>query len=239
VIVALLLPMYRDADYDAQCSTRELIEQWRTLAPADWELRVMDFRGQPVMHTRNVLTALALYEQVDALKLWAPDRALQHDGKAADILLWQDSDVSFDVPDVIALLKTLAAAPDEVALVGMPCLIQSREGDAIPNVNVNGFEESRTHLMAGATMEVAQVGFGLVATRASAYRALGFPWFGFKYAGSLDKVIGEDTGWCDAVRQLGFSIFCDGSRWAYHTFARRFRPDAASQVWLAASGHKG
>lgn len=235
LVVAHAIPRYSHLDSDAAASAESLAWGWNEHAPDGWLLRRNEIQGQPVMHVRNMLVEWALSDVPTAVP---PSRVIDDRGPPADIILWQDSDVSFEPADAMKLLRTLADAPLDVAAVGAPCIIQSREGDVRANVNANGFESSMPLIHRGACAEVAQVGFGLIATRTSAYRALGATPHLWRYGprGTSDP-IGEDGGWCDDIRALGFSIFCHGGVRPWHTFPRRFRI-GENEHWLTLSGAK-
>ena len=110
------------------------------------------------------------------------------------------------------------------------------EGRPIVKVNMNGFPDALAEFNRGKCVEVAQVGFGLVATRASVFAAMPTPWFQWRYVdGDIEKVMGEDGGWCDDARALGFGIFAHGLIRPYHTFPRRFRLTKDCQDWIALS----
>jgi hypothetical protein len=233
LVVAHCIPRYAKIDSDAAACAEALAWGWKKHAPAGWLLKRNEMQGQPVQHVRNLLVEWALADQGDV----DPEtRVGDAKGPAADVILWQDSDVSFDPDEALRLVETLARADAGVGAVGAPCIVQSREGPARTNVNLNGFEDSLELVMQGKCAEVAQVGFGLIACRASVYRALGFPWHSFGYGGSIDRVIGEDGGWCDAARLAGFAIFAHGDVRPWHTFSRRFRLDREAEGWLALSG---
>ncbi len=229
-VVAHLVPYYREVEGQASSSLDALAAQWPHLASASWIYRPLMLRGQPVQHNRNVLVHWALDLGPSKWTEGAP-----RIDRPADYVVFQDSDVSFKPRDVVDLLSILHESREDVAAVGAPCIIQSASGDPQINVNFNGFEDSRPRCAAGEVAPVAQVGFGLVAIRATALRAQGFPWFDFRYGTTIDQVIGEDGGWCDRIRALGWTVLCAGAVHPVHTFPRGFSV-SSDRIWALLSG---
>src|SRR5688572_9410894 len=230
--VAHLVPYYREIEGGASSALDALGAAWTSLTSSDWTYRPLLNRGQPVQHNRNVLVHWAL--DLGPCKFLT---GVPRIDRPADYVVFQDSDVSFKPADVVELIGLLHESPEDVAAVGAPCIIQSRSGEPEVNVNFNGFEESKPGCMAGQTLPVAQVGFGLIVIRATALRAQGFPWFGFGYGATIDEVIGEDGGWCDNIRALGWTVLCAGAVMPAHTFPREFSL-RTSRDWFRLSGAK-
>lgn len=232
-VIAHLIPYYREIEGEVVAGAMSLAFRWHALTPADWYLKANTLKSSPVVHTRNLLAEWALDDQGP---IEASGRADER-GPPADVLLWQDSDCPLGVEDLVALVGMLLAAPPDVGAIAAPCVTNTPSGETpTTNVNFNDHPEGLAPFLAGATVECSVAGFGVIATRASVYRALGFPWFQWRYAGpTTSSCIGEDMGWCQDARRAGFAIFAAGALDAGHIFPREYHRTSRDAAWLAAS----
>ena len=233
LVVAHLVPFYRAIEGDVVAGQLSLAYRWRDLAPETWFLKSMTMQGSPVMHTRNLLTAWALADQGEI----DPARRADEFGPPADILLWQDADVVATVEELVKLVHALVAAPADVGAIAAPC-VSGSAGRVSHNVNFVDHPEAEPAMHAGAIVECSLAGFGLIATRAAVYEAIGFPWFLWGYRGGLEHVIGEDMGWCEKARLAGYAIFAHGGIRPGHVFPREYRLNDDLVPWLVASQPK-
>lgn len=202
MLVALGLPCYQTYEFDMVGSVIELLQDW----PSETARQMREFgsvsiaaipcRSQPVQLTRNAI--------VDAA------RKIK-----ADVLLWQDSDIAVTSDHAVRLVRSLLDAPDDVALVAAPCVLQESGGSFKTNVWPEGRPVSQTH-----PFEVGAAGFGLVAMRMSAFDAIGAPWFRFVL--EQGKLIGEDLDVCLRLRAVGLKLLCDPRVTPDHVFRRSF-----------------
>lgn len=210
MIVSFITPAYPAVSAHTANTREALIGRWRHWAPADWFLRHEVVKQQPVTAARHILATNALIDL----------RTAEHSGPEwgpSDVLLWLDADVALDAPrDLVRLVELLAAAPEDVALVGAPTPIRCEtfeEGRATLPLNVSMYGMSggataarEAHERGDPMFEIAGIGFGCVATRASVYRSMPQPWFQFKHGPDGQLSGTEDMLWCDAARLLGYRI---------------------------------
>ena len=240
-VLALCTPLYDSWEFASAAAMQDLIAVFAQAnlldAVADdvktardnyhvefmsWRLKRCLGRGQPASTIRNRLVRMALQGR-------PPDGALIGTGEAADVILFCDSDVHLTSPVAyLGLAATLRDAPPDVALVGAPCIQQESRGrELILNVNMNGIEGGRDAVSSQRPFECAAIGFGCVAIRAEVFFALEEPWFTFGEARDAEgTMIGEDVGFCDKLRRLGYRIVCDPRIEAVHAFRREFWPQA-------------
>lgn len=221
---------------------------WRDVAPPDWRLKVRNARGCSIIENRNALAA-ALLEDGFALPdgsrvpgTDAPRSPLTT--RAADVVVWCDSDCHVAPEEFVRLVKSLLDEPSTVAAVGYGCPIQSGDDHPRPNtgrdppysdehprsITFNAARASAPPCSAPVQLvEVDWIGLGVVATRANAYRAItesgkyeAGVWFDHK-SGKNGR--GEDIGWCRDVRALGFSILCDVGVLGTHCYRGPHRLD--------------
>jgi len=230
LVVAHVCPFYREIHGDVAGGQVSLAFRWASITPEHWLLKAMTMQGSPVMHTRNLLTKWALDDQ-GAVE--GPGRA-DEKGPPADILLWQDADVVATPEEMVELVRVLAGAPDDVGAVAAPVLLGT-EGQVHHNISFRDNPNSLPVFMAQRPVECSLAGFGLIATRAAVFHAIGFPWFEWGYRGGIEHCIGEDMGWCEKAKLAGFSVFAHGGVAPSHVFQRKFRITKESMAALAYS----
>lgn len=185
--------------YDAAESVIAFAHDWRKLTPDDQEWRHASARTQPVDHTRNVIVKECLSSDID-------------------VLVWQDSDVGVPDPkDYGRLVTSLLDMPIDVGILGVPVIKQSSEGAPCMNF-VMGSAHAKPDPR--EPFEVLAIGFGLVAVRAEVYRAMSPPFHRFEYDVQGNLAIGEDIGFCDRARSLGWRVMVEPRIDARHTFPR-------------------
>ncbi len=217
MIVVHLMPYYQSIDGRAAASREQLVRRWSELAPDGWELRTAQARGQPVSVVRDRLVRVALQQD-------------------ADLVLWQDSDVSFDATAALRLLQHVADHRDDgAAIAAAPLAVQTGEAfrlrpnlslssPALADVGRDRVQTSEQILLErlewpvgpahqDRPFEVARIGMALMAVDARAYMAIDRPWHEWRaVAGASleedDDVLGEDFGFCDQVRRLGRTVWC-------------------------------
>jgi hypothetical protein len=239
LVVAHVIPVYRAIEAEVVAGALSLAFRWGGRTPEHWYLKANTQHGSPVMHNRNLLTKWALEENeppdglVSADCRGAPGRAGES-GPPADIILWQDADVPASVDELVALVRALERAPPDVGAVAAGCVMNDPGPEPPVNINFVDHPEGKALFDEGRVVECSLAGFGLIATRASVFRALEFPWFEWGYRGGIEHVVGEDMGWCEKARLAGFSIFAHGALLPEHVFPRAYRR-TTSRNWLAAS----
>jgi hypothetical protein len=225
-ILALCQPMAAGVHFATRAS---LVGFYTMEPPAGWG-PVLDAggRGQPVHLNRELIAAQALGVEVPDGEARLPE---------PDILLWLDSDVSVEDPaDLWHLVTSLDRAPEDVWLLGAPVRVQKAD-DPTPNWNVIFLADGALPNQGIAQnpyfanpekpfIDVAAVGFGLVAIRAEAFRELERPWFDWKWdwkkAGpTIRKSYGEDVMFCDRIRAAGRRVVVDCSVRTSHWFETR------------------
>jgi len=214
MIIALCRPVYDTVEFDAAECVVEWADQWRKYAPPEHHWVQNSARGQPVDHVRNTLVRVAL----DTIK--------------ADVIVWQDSDVSLpDVRGYTQLVEALEAQPIDVAVLGVPVVQQEARGAPKMNVAMGTLAHQPDPTQ---PFEAMAIGFGFIAVRASAYQALEQPWHRFEYDSSGNLASGEDIGFCDRVRQLGWRVMVEPRIEARHNFRRSHSlRDVKADQWTA------
>lgn len=244
VTIAHCMPFYDSWEYLSATSVGDFhmdVATGATWWPRHWRFRFIPGKGQPVDMIRNGLVKTALTD-------YGHHETHVRTGAPADVVLFQDSDVSVPhAPHYARLVDTLLESPHNVGVVGAPVLVQSVSGKPTVNVSMRGMGTKPSER---EPFECAGIGFGLVAIRASVFAAMAFPWFKFEYvpvpAGAAPDPqmvkmglqfarIGEDMGFTDRARRLGFRILCDPRVHATHQFRRAFALDGSSSTWLDAS----
>jgi len=230
VVVAHCIPTGDSIEYDAFMSITRLMCEWPHVAPRSWRYKLCAGKGQPVSYIRCKIAKLA----VSGKPLHAPDENgdvvlgthyVVPDDVAADVLVWQDSDLNVEPVHVIRLVKALLALPDDVALLGAPCIVQEKVGKLLrPNLWEMPGDDPFARMEGGEPFEIQAIGFGLVAIRASVFRVLEHPWFWFDQRPD-GGMVGEDVGFCSAVRTLGFRVYADPTIPVTHSFRRGFALD--------------
>lgn len=197
-VLAHCIAAYPGIEWGTFDSVIELLREWSVLDARTWKYKPVHVRAQPVSHARNVQVKYAL-EKLPAADAW-PFTA-----EPADVLVWQDGDVQTTGGDVLELAQRLLEMPDEVGLLGVPVPKQAYGGKLHWNVIPGEFAAATSFF---APFRIERIGFGLVAVRASVFAALTKPYFTFEYdAGGT--LLGEDYGFCDAVRLAGFECWAD------------------------------
>lgn len=224
------MPVYSDVEFNAAQSVVYLTADWPEIAPDGWLLKLIAVRGQPVSFVREKLVSAALTAGA------ARDRG-RMTLRAADVIVFQDSDVAVpDSHDYLRLVRTLIESDDDVGLVGAPCIQQQSEGALIVNVNMNGLAGGAEGMNTTRPFECAGIGFGLVAIRASVFQAIERPWFRFEMT-SDGRMVGEDIGFTDKLRQVGYSVLCEPRVDAVHSFRRSLSlRDTDAKTLAALSG---
>ena len=200
--IALCRPVYDSIEFDAGESVIEFADCWRTATPKDqhWFIPGNAARGQPVDAVRNIIAKRAI---IDC---------------KADVLVWQDSDVG--LPNVLGygnLVTSLLSMTSDVGILGVPVIKQEATGAPIVNFSMKDMPHKPNP---AAPFEVAAIGFGLVAVRADVYMAMSHPWHRFEHDATGNLASGEDIGFCDRARTLGWSVWVEPRIDARHNFRR-------------------
>jgi hypothetical protein len=222
--LGVAMPVYREVHVATHQTMLRFAE---TPPPKDWTSRSAVARGQPVSIIREQLAEALLAEGVDP---------------PVDVLAWIDSDCSLEDPrDLWYLARTLDAAPPDVWMLGVPVPIQGQAWP--PQLNIWPLERPPVVGQAYALdprevtperpwLEVKAVGFGIVLVRREAFLRLARPWFSFRLvepggdgavATAGKKLVGEDVGFCDRVREAGGRILVDLSVQASHWFSAEWK----------------
>lgn len=222
ITIGVAMPVYDGVTNEVFGAVGDLFAGWAAIMPPDWKLRPMYRRGTPVDLNREWLAAAML---VDI----GPDlEGTPLTGRAADIILWQDSDCYLEAPlDYYRLIQALVDAPPQVGAIAAAFPIQG----AADRVNFMPLERDgrRTFSFDGSIQEVAWCGFGCIATRASVFRAMPRPWFKFTAqpfeltADDVRKcapppVEGEDAYWCRRAAEAGFVTMVHSGMVGRHDF---------------------
>lgn len=196
--IALCRPVYDTIEYDAAESVIEFMDARASLTSDEWSRA--SARGQPVDHVRNTIVEQALGEL------------------RAEVLVWQDSDIGIpDARDYVQIVHSLVTSPSSVGIVAAPVLQQGSRGAPTVNFSMGTLAHAPN---TKAPFEVAGCGFGFVAVRAEVYEGMSRPWHRFEYGADGRLASGEDIGFCDRARALGWSILVDPTIEARHNFRR-------------------
>lgn len=189
---------------------------WLDIAPAGWKLRIAQPRGCSVAENRNLAAGALLQDGFvlpkgrHVLGTDAPRSPLST--RACDVIVWNDADCCVEPEDYVRLVETLLASPDDVGAIGYAAPMQSGFERPRPNIGRAAGPISFRAPGPVALEEVDWIGFGIVATRASVYRAMDkfpetMPSYFSHTSGKSGR--GEDIGWCRDARALGFRIMVD------------------------------
>ena len=225
-VIAHCLPTGDSVELDAHLSILRLTSEWSKIAPKGWELDYYSVRA-PVSIARETLVELALRKKAGLVVSSAAGVV-----NVADVVIFQDSDVAVpEASDYVKIAQTLLNAPEDVALVGAPCIQQERTGRRL---RVNVWCDNPNEAMQRAQpFECRAIGFGLVAIRASVFSVLDKPWFFFESRPD-GRLSGEDVGFCDRIRILGYKVWADPRIEVAHAFRRSFSIRGADLELLAA-----
>lgn len=199
-------------------------------------------RGQPVSLIRNEMARQALKAAAERPERTEEDHVLLW--QDSDVAVEVDHAAEL-------LARLALAREDVGAIAAVVPIQDEREGPLRPNVSlehpptyhpskVPDFVPRPAELQAALMrpepgrrpIQVYRVGLAFVAVRAAAYLQTFRPWHDFVHIppdpargdgalGEPDEVLGEDLGWCDAVRAAGFSIWVAPDLRADHVVRRR------------------
>lgn len=228
-VIGFGVPIHESVEGHAFMALAMTWASWLDIAPAEWKLKVGVSRGCSVAENRNRIAAELLKDGGHD----APESPLTN--RAADVIVWNDSDCLVEPEEYIRLVESLLAAPPDVAAIGYAFPMQSGTDRPRPNVGRASGPISFRAPGPVAFEEVDWIGFGVVATRAEAYPAItalqerrdDYPqsddWFSHT-SGKAGR--GEDIGWCRDVRDAGFRIFCDVGVLGTHCYRAPHRLDS-------------
>lgn len=214
--LALCLPMYQGLSTETYKVVKDFMA---SKAPPGWsEIYEVPCKGHPAFLTREAITEEVLTQR-------------------ADVLLWLDSDNGLDdAAHLWTLADRLVNAPEKVGVLGVPTRVRA-VGATLPNVGLymtekGEIEDTWFDLGGGFLVPtnpkrtspldpfclVRRIGFGLVAVRRQVFETLPKPWFSMEWdrkAGqdvpARHRLVGEDSGFCDAVRAAGMAVVADFS----------------------------
>ena len=231
-VIGFGVPIHESVEGHTYIRTALLWAGWRDFFADDVRLKIYTPRGSDVSENRNrIVKELLLDGETgpDGVVIPGQDAPVSHlTTRAADVIVWNDSDCFVNLREYARLVDTLMAQPEDVAAVAYAFPIQTDDEQPRPNIGGTGtiqFNAARPGMPAQPVQlfDVEWTGFGVVATRAAVFRAMGAgPWFTFK---SGDGGRGEDIGWCRDVRALGFRILVDAGVLGSHCYRAPHRLD--------------
>jgi hypothetical protein len=187
------------------------------------------FTDQKIPHVLNTFYSADIYACRNALVAlnnpipW--DMMVPFGGKPYDFMMWIDSDIQFEVDDILNLIKrdvdiVSAVCPKgytpeapfgdfaEEEEYGQPCIryVNLANIDKIPR-NMKGL------------IEVDFVGFAFMLIRKGVFEKMDYPYFRttihkFKWRQFNTS---EDTGWCIRAKEAGFKVYVDPHVRVKHT----------------------
>lgn len=251
--VGLVVPMYRNMDFETWASLSHLILNWTLLLP-NRRLRLITALGSPVDANRNAHVAAGLTDMNGDMPL---DRYCPATLEVPDYFLWCDSDCYMSPQDMARLVTLMDEEPETTGMIGV---VLPKRGSGQISLNVTPCEADRTGsgvishdytrwLLTRdfVTRPIVAIGAGIKIVRASVYRRMkeaNVLWYKFDQQGfpsiQMDSqsrgtcdfhTIGEDIRFCLEAAKLGFSIKAVSNPTAQHVFAQ---PCSVGDVFMRA-----
>ncbi len=243
IVIGFGVPIHESVEGYTFGALAETWAAWLDIVPADWRLKIAPPRGCSVVENRNLAAAALLRDGFTApdghevASIDAPRSPLTT--RAADVIVWNDSDCCVEPEEYVRLVQALLDAPLGVGAVGYACPMQSGRDRPRPNCGrdpIKGRPAAPIQFAAPGPVALVQVdwiGFGVVATRAKVYHEMSEcatprrgptegPWFSHT-SGPSGR--GEDIGWCRDARALGFTIWVDVGVLGSHSYRAPHRLD--------------
>jgi hypothetical protein len=202
--VAILLPSMEVCNLGFTISLAKLMRDTALRLPPNIEaLTINSFCSSMLPFSRQMLAETAL-------------------SQGATHLLWIDSDMDFPADMLLRFLQF------DHPIVGINAMARRdpwrNTAQSAPNVplvttpNSNGLER------------VYRTGFGVMWMEASILGQMEKPWFPFKWMPELGVFRGEDYGFCEKAKELGYEIYIDHdiSKQVYHVGQFGYNPQMAA-----------
>lgn len=176
-VISFGVPIHESVEGHAFMALSQTWAAWRDIAPPGWRLKVGVSRGCSIVENRNRIATELLRDgfELDGRSIPGQDAPRSPlSTRPADVIVWNDSDCLVEPEEYVRLVESLLAAPPDVGAIGYAFPMQSADR---PRPNVGRAAGPVTFAAPGpvSLVEVDWIGFGVVATRAEVYRAMGEP----------------------------------------------------------------